>query len=499
MRLRRDVIFAPFEHRNAAGKDREHRTPQWFDLIWDLIFVAMVAKWGLSYEHMHLDYSYRAVRDIFCLFSPVFSTWWMMAVYSNHFSQTDFVDVLVYFGSTLTMVVMCLNISYCQEQYSCIVFTSTMFVSRIIFSLGYARVWYLSSGKLSRFARFWCIYTFVTGILWIINTSLRPDESGADHNPFAWSPKNFFWVAFYWLPMLLDFPGMLLVELFPYYEHSIRIPMNLGLMIERLGCFVVLSLGEVMVAASKAEVTSEDTSDVEKMIIISCRSAMLAVLGLNLKVLYFDIAHSQLESNHAVYGAPWKRFLFFLFHFPIVSCIPLMAASFVEQVVYHHLIVKARVIGTVNLVVVLLCIHAIEYLNSGPTVANSADVQMDKVEGVEVDQLRVSMAHSDHGDHGDPGDHANGDAARHHDEAPLPGSDYFSLPTRTIVLVFFVPVVIGVSTVSEASLSGDKFFLFISLMLTALTAFCYFSTRVREFSPASGDDVTAQSREVDIN
>ena len=358
------------------------------DLVLDLAFVVLLSKLGSVFRdnltcavHTNLNdvgFGWLAARDFMALFAPVWFSWVHITGYLNRFDAEDTVHFALFVVNVLTAVAIALPLKSCgtalDERYGCDIFIWGIVAARTINMLCHVYA-SLSNPRYRRYIRVTIIYHgFVSIALWSTTGLVSEFGPALDASPFLF--KLFWWSA--WVVDFLQFfmftPWF--VKKLPKFHPAERIPMNLNLLVERHSLFIILSLGEVVVASiypianpqgggSHGHVNSEDS---QRIFASVCTVLLLG----GLKALYFDLADPvtptgvcSANGRHALKTSPLRGIAWTLMHLPLNMAIVIIG-GILESYISHGLIINRSMwFFVLSLCSIVFITSIIQVLNQG--------------------------------------------------------------------------------------------------------------------------------------
>ena len=198
-----------------------HRQATWAELFFDLIFVVAVAQLAAFLLH---NLTWRGVGIYLLAYLPVWLGWVFATIYANRFDTDDLGQRLITFAQMLAVAAMAASIA----EETGLQFAIAIAVFRLLVALSYARVRAAVPAALPLANRMMSQMLVSAGI-WIASTFVHGDLRLA------------FWAA------------AILVELaaafVPQWQRLIAsVPLHLRHLPERFGLFVIIVLGETVLA-----------------------------------------------------------------------------------------------------------------------------------------------------------------------------------------------------------------------------------------------------------
>jgi low temperature requirement protein LtrA len=299
-RLRQYYVYDPNLKKEVLIREKDVRKVSWTELFYDLIYVVLVD----HLVHFLSEHSDKA-HIFILLFASIFRVWASTTMYSTRYDTDDFIHKIYYLIQMSAVVCMGINLEDAQEEASR-GFTISYIVAKGTLVVMY--IYTIFSEKRFHNALFWAIYVAVFLIPWCF-ALIFPE-----------------WGYICWLI------GLALEELFILVAVSLRkfaAPLNIEHYIERMGLFVMLLLGLIVVALLGASENHEISGYLGALIPL--------FLAFALKWTYFDVegAPKKLHAvrRHSYLGVAWS-----FLHLPLLIGICFAAAGLlsIEHTIEEH-------------------------------------------------------------------------------------------------------------------------------------------------------------------
>lgn len=305
-------------HEGKLHRSLEHRKTSWLELFFDLIFVAIVAKLGNHYTEAP---SWARLSDFFVLFAPV---WRVMAdfnVYNNVFA-TDDVASSIFIGWTAALVIgMGVTASAALPKGTGNAYIAFYLANRLTYLATYG-FFFILFPKFRISLMLSLIAILVPSLLWLAGLLLYDVNYSA-------------MIGCFWAALLLEFGLTAAAEIgirtwsdswlqkrTGWAAPEYRIALNIEHTTERQGLFVIVALGEFVVAL---------LFDYEILEFYLYGKAVLALItAMCLQWMYFD-GVSKIQQHalrrHTAAGAAWNAL-----HFPF-NCFVILAGANAASIV----------------------------------------------------------------------------------------------------------------------------------------------------------------------
>ena len=205
------------------GKGRE-RHATWLELFFDLVFVFAIAQLA---QLLHSDLTWTGIAGFAALFIPVWWLWIDFSYYADQFDIDDGPYRLVMLGVMFGLVVMALTIEDALQGGS-VNFATIYTVLRLVIIFLYVQAWRFVPQSRELTARYTLSFS-VAFVLWLVSIGVP-------------EPARFWLWA---IALLIEISNG------PITYITIRnVPTQKSHMDERFGLFVIIVLGEAMVAVA---------------------------------------------------------------------------------------------------------------------------------------------------------------------------------------------------------------------------------------------------------
>jgi low temperature requirement protein LtrA len=198
-----------------------HRQATWAELFFDLIFVVAVAQLAAFLLH---NPTWRGVGIYTLVYLPVWLGWVFASIYANRFDTDDLGQRLITFAQMLAVAAMAASIA----EETGLQFAIAIAVFRLLVALSYARV--RAAVPAARpIANRTMSQMLVSAGIWIGSTFVEGNVR----------------LAFWAVAILVE----LAVAFVPQWQRLLAsVPLHLGHLPERFGLFVIIVLGETVLA-----------------------------------------------------------------------------------------------------------------------------------------------------------------------------------------------------------------------------------------------------------
>jgi len=198
-----------------------HRQATWAELFFDLIFVVAVAQLATYLLH---NLTWRGVGIYVLAYLPVWLGWVFATVYANRFDTDDLGQRLITFAQMLAVAAMAASIA----EETGLQFAISIAVFRLLVLLSYVRV-RAAVPAAGPIANRMIIQMSISAAIWIASTFVEGNVRLA------------FWAA----AIVVE----LAVAFLPQWQRVLAsVPLHLGHLPERFGLFVIIVLGETVLA-----------------------------------------------------------------------------------------------------------------------------------------------------------------------------------------------------------------------------------------------------------
>jgi hypothetical protein len=256
------------------------------NMILDLVYVLLIYSLTNSFRSELTNTPWFAIRNLFALYSPIWHSWMGLFRYLNLFEENDLVYTLFFFLNLVGAAALSINTENCGsagDRTGCVHFVWNIAILRLITVLGYFYGWYFNP-RYHKFLKLRIINDVVRLLLWFITGFLLPKINDQchkkDHFDSCWTLFYTFW----WISWFAD--NLQWLHIYYYLKSNYfsgkneMLPLDTSLVVERHEMFLLISLGEVIMAVEyRRESTSYDLAPV---------SLITIIVGL-MKVALFDL------------------------------------------------------------------------------------------------------------------------------------------------------------------------------------------------------------------
>ncbi|KAJ3053909.1 hypothetical protein HK097_003099 [Rhizophlyctis rosea] len=284
-------------------REESERKTTWLELFFDLLFVGLVAIVGHHYvEHP----SSAALGQYILLFLMSFRTWMDMLVFYDSFASNDVVQKIFVVWIMALLVGLGVNITY-GATITHVQHTIFYLLTRLSFSATYL-VYILHFPHFRASFIGMAAGFFISLPFWI--AALVVDEHVR--------------LPLMWIGVLIDvFTSHVAILLERYIKAwpkpEYRLAVNIEHLTERYGLFLIIVIGEVVIALFFPSESANPTLPLLKAI-------FGLLLALNLSWIYFDADGSR-QALHAMRRSAWAGLLWGLMHIPVFCALVLAGSS----------------------------------------------------------------------------------------------------------------------------------------------------------------------------
>jgi low temperature requirement protein LtrA len=268
----------------TTADPREERHATWFELYFDLVFVAAVSQLGAALER-------HPTGPVFARFGALFVVvvwaWIVYTLYANRFDTDDLIYRLAKSAGMLAIAVVAVNLHHVMDGHGGTVGFAAGYVALRAFLIAlYIRAWGHDHAQGRRLSRVYIIGYSATTALWLASI-------------FVPSPTRY---ALWCLAMLVDLA--IPTRAWATLKGAAVVVSHLT---ERFGTFFIIVLGESVVAAVAGVAGFEFTAQ-SWLVATAC-----FVIALCLWWIYFDLADT------SVVGRGVLGLVFVYAHFPLLA------------------------------------------------------------------------------------------------------------------------------------------------------------------------------------
>ncbi|KAJ3041417.1 hypothetical protein HDV00_009397 [Rhizophlyctis rosea] len=284
-------------------REESERKTTWLELFFDLLFVGLIAIVGHHYaEHP----SASALGDYILLFLMSFRTWMDMLMFYDSFASNDIVQKVFVVWIMALLVGLGVNITY-GAAATHVQHTIFYLLTRLSFSATYLSyiIYYphFRNSFISMAAGF-----FISLPFWVSATVVREEIR---------VPLMFIGV---FIDILASHVAIMLERYVPRFpKPEYRLAVNIEHLTERYGLFLIIVMGEVIVALFFPSESATPTMPLLKAI-------LGLMLALNLSWIYFDADGSR-QALHAMRRSAFHGLAWTLMHLPVFAAVVLAGSS----------------------------------------------------------------------------------------------------------------------------------------------------------------------------
>eukprot|EP00218_Dolichomastix_sp_CCMP3274_P013528 CAMPEP_0170135298 /NCGR_PEP_ID=MMETSP0033_2-20121228/2407_1 /TAXON_ID=195969 /ORGANISM="Dolichomastix tenuilepis, Strain CCMP3274" /LENGTH=574 /DNA_ID=CAMNT_0010370897 /DNA_START=11 /DNA_END=1732 /DNA_ORIENTATION=- len=317
-----DAEAAPHSghHKHAGGEHARGLSGEWwFELFYDLVFVAAVMKMGGVVKD---DLEEKNLSLQFLLFSLLWSLWFELERYMTRYHKADQLHLVLYLLQGIGVVGFSMNISTVgdMEAYQAIpdAIAQSLMVNKICLILLYLTNIFCKFGEdpnVPMIRRYLPIGGFVLGII------LYGSSIGQPLGTATW-----LWTFGWWFEALVNlvetmgWPG----EVDDDEEHQEHT-------MDRHGCFTMLILGEAVIQLIYREAPKTDYSHYVV-------ATFAGVLSFNLAVLHFDTANERRVCSAMMPHGKIQALIWVYLHLLLTWCILLVGVGIKAMFYYRDLV-----------------------------------------------------------------------------------------------------------------------------------------------------------------
>jgi len=207
------------------GKEHQERHATWLELFFDLVFVVAIAQLA-HLLHDHLDWG--GIASFVVLFIPVWWLWIDFSYYADQFTVERGAYRLAMLGVMFGMIVLALTLPDALEETGSAQFAAVYAALRLVIVGLYVQAWRLVPQSRELTKRYTLSFAVALGF-WILSIVVPP-------------PVRFFLWA---IALFIEISNG------PITYATIRsVPRQVSHMDERFGLFVIIVLGEAIVAVA---------------------------------------------------------------------------------------------------------------------------------------------------------------------------------------------------------------------------------------------------------
>eukprot|EP01084_Bolivina_argentea_P116441 206900_1 len=301
----------------------EELKPHWFELFFDLMFVAAIVHISSEVADAFEHYDYIFIVTVFPQFGLLILCWLEQALYHSRFRMTQISDGFlrfVYMGFVLLMGLSIGNTNYQTSQ--------KLFLIAYMFTKLIMCIMFIKSSFIPRAINH-SIYMIIENVLNIISVIFV--------EIFINSQKQWIWVVIYSVLFLYSWFHMAVF----LYLHCIRdlginIPINVPHIAERMGAFVLIILGETIISIMVQHVESTRNGIITAYTVTFSFFVIVYCIG----KLYFGSQPSEYElhhhtKSHAMSTSVWRARIYKWFH--ILLFFGLLGLGLGSKITVHEL------------------------------------------------------------------------------------------------------------------------------------------------------------------
>lgn len=227
---------------DIATKYNSHRTETWYELFYDLVFVAGAIQIG---NFMKYDISIWGLFKSGLVFAVLRSTWDQLMFYQNKFDTKDIVHHIYYLIQAMCAFMMALHLSTADHGWNQKAdlksFAFAAMVSRLVHCVMYIQV-IVTTKKFRNHFKIMTLSQIISSTLFAISA-----ETSRENESFVW-----FWLSAIIVERSLTFA--VVKYLIPKKNQA---PPHFGHLSHRQATFILLILGEAIIALVQSNTESE--------------------------------------------------------------------------------------------------------------------------------------------------------------------------------------------------------------------------------------------------
>jgi low temperature requirement protein LtrA len=268
----------------TTGDPQEQRHATWFELFFDLVFVAAVSQLGQS---LAVNPSALVFARFAALFVVVVWAWVLYTLYANRFDTDDIIFRLAKSGAMLAIAAIAVNLHHVMDgRGGTVGFAAGYVVLRLLLIGLYGRARRHAVGAGRRLAETYIVGYSATTVLWLLSI-------------FVPSPFRYvLWAVATLIDLTIPTRAWATLR-----EHSVVV----SHLTERLGTFFIIVLGGTIVAGVAGVAGFEFT--VDSWVV----AGLGFVIALCLWWIYFDLADTSVVGRGAL------GLVFVYGHFPLLA------------------------------------------------------------------------------------------------------------------------------------------------------------------------------------
>eukprot|EP01083_Nonionella_stella_P017941 50210_1 len=322
----------------------EELPPQWFELFFDLMFVAAIVHISMEVADAYHDKYF--ISCIFAQFGLLIVCWLCIALYNSRFRMTQMCDGLLRFVYMAFVLMMGLSITSHKLFLVSYMFTKVIMACMFIKPLFIAR------------ARPHAVYMMIENVITVVFVVYIVTSV---HTRSQW-----IWTLIYCVLFTYSWSHIaVLVYAKCIRDFGVNIPINVPHLAERMGAFVLIILGETIISLMVQHV--EQTPD--GMLIAYAVTMSWFCIVYCIGKLYFESQPTEHEIYnhkrcHAMSTSVWRARIYKWFH--MVLFFGLLGLGFGSKITVHELhayhgeedAIFVFMPG-ISCVVICICIHVI--------------------------------------------------------------------------------------------------------------------------------------------
>jgi low temperature requirement protein LtrA len=328
------------------------------NLVIDLVFVVLVVSLSDAFRKTVDKSPGIAIRDLFALFSPIWHSWMGSHKCLNIFEENDLVYTLFFFSNLLMSAVLSINTGSCAsagDRTGCSHFVWTIAGLRLLTVFGYLYGWYFNP-RYHKFLKLRVLNDVVRLLLWFTTGFFFPNPSSKCHDEDpshkCWSVfVTFWWISWFadnlqWIPLYFSLKSN-------YFSGKPELlPLDTKLVVERNDMFLIISLGEIIVAALATEGNGHTKENDELYTVSNLGPITLIVILVGLmKLVLFDLNPSpsptgNTSSTHALNRHFFNGVIWMYIYMPLNATVVIIGAIMGTLKAYNDISLNAaKVLG----------------------------------------------------------------------------------------------------------------------------------------------------------
>jgi low temperature requirement protein LtrA len=321
------------------------------ELFFDLVFVVSINRLNINFlskldEQEAIDSGLDPLQEWVALFLPTYFVWYICGMYTNQFQNGSIlVKVFMWFAIGLLALLGC-NVDACGngdyenegvgiDAYVCGDYSGLYATLRFIIALAYVRVALFGRhhALVRNYALYHVFWNVVVAIFWI----------GIGLTKWTHDPSLTSFVATWWTAIAMDLAFLVVFTPLFYalmgerrWQEKFFVPVNVHLCVERHALFIVIALGESLIAAVSFDPLHHGSDEHPYSKWTGYLTSFIVVtLAFLIKEIYLDAGMLQYGKHlvHALKRNFFYHTAFLSLHIALVGSILLLGAVF-EQAVH---------------------------------------------------------------------------------------------------------------------------------------------------------------------